>query len=404
MFVATITHPVYRLGAVDSKEDRALSGWVPDRLAVRLPWGLLGMLALVLTAEASITSLRDDLVRPLGESWRFAAQAAETQAAGCDVLCFGDSLVKYGVLPKVIESRTGLRAYGLACSGGTTPSAFFLLRRALDSGARPKAVVVDFTALLPVIDASPGLLNYPELATCRDCFDLAWESNDPSFFGTSMVAKLIPSSRLRFEIRNSIRTALNGWNTSERASVTSHRLIWARERGAQPTEPGRARHPQEALLIEGLCPEGWVCPSRDKAYINRFLDLAASRGITVYWLLPPLAPEVHARRTVRGSDAAYERFVRAVAAKYPNTVVLDARNSGYDDSVHADYLHLDRRGATVLSNDLAAILVDRSMARSEGDRVWVALPYLAGRSGDELAPSVARSQSLDGGRSQGVPR
>jgi hypothetical protein len=370
-----------------------LSGSVPDRLAARLPWGLLGMLALVVVVEASIAGMRDDLVRPLGESWRFASTAAETRATGCDVLCLGDSLVKYGVLPRVIEARTGLRAYGLACSGGTTPSAFFLLRRALDSGARPRAIVVDFAALMPVDSPSPSLLNYPELATARDCLDLAWASGDPGFLGASMVAKALPSARFRFEIRTSVRVALAGWSASERASVTSHRLIWARERGAQPTEPGRFRHPQEAMLIEALCPSAWACPPRDQAYIDRFLDLAGSYGIAVYWLLPPLAPEVHARRASRGSDASYERFARAVAAGHPNAVVLDARGSGYDDSVHADYLHLDRRGASVLSGDVATVLADGLRAGSANYRSWVALPSLDGRSGDEPAPALARSRT-----------
>lgn len=363
-----------------------MSGSLASRLAARRPRGLIGMVALIVAVEAIIAGLRDDLVRPLGESWRFAATAAETQAKGCDVLCIGDSLIKYGVLPRVIEARTGLKAYSLACSGGTTPSAFFLLRRAIDAGARPKVVIVDFAALMPVDSPSPGLLNYPELATARDCLDLACSSNDLDFFGSSMIAKLLPSARLRFEICASVRVALAGGSSSERASLRSHRLIWARERGAQPTEPGRVRLAQEPTLIEALCPTAWTCPPRDAAYLDRFLDLAGSRGITVYWLLPPLAPEVHARRSIQGSDASYERFARSVAARHPNTVVVDARSSGYDDSVHADYLHLDRRGASVLSADLAAVLIDQARAGT-----WVALPTLGGRSGDEPISSLARS-------------
>ena len=360
------------------------------------------MLALVLVVEASVASLRDDLIRPLGESWRFAAQAAETQATGSDVLCLGDSLVKYGILPGEIEKRSGLKAYNLATSGGTTPSAFFLLRRALDAGARPRAVVVDFAALMSLNDGPPKLLNYPELATPRDCLDLAWASNDPGFFGASMVAKLLPSSRYRFEIRNALRAALEGRSASERDSVKSHRLIWARERGAQPTEPGRARHLQESLLIDRICPADWSCPPTDEAYVDRLLDLAGSRGIAVYWILPPLAPEVRDHRVARGSDAIYERFVRSVAARHPNAMVLDARAAGYDDSVHVDHLHLDRRGAAVLSADLASVLSDPSTARSSQGPAWVELPPLAGRTGDEPVSAVARSRP--GRESQGVSR
>jgi hypothetical protein len=361
-----------------------LSGSVADRPAARRPSGLLGMLALVLVVEASIAGLRDDLIRPLGESWRFASKAAETQATGCDVLCFGDSLVKYGVLPKEIEARTGLRAYGLASSGGTSPSSFFLLRRALDAGARPRAIVVDFEALMPVEEGPPGLLSYPELATARDCLDLARASNDPDFFGAAMVAKWLPSARYRFEIRDGVRAALDGRSNSERDSVRSHRLIWARERGAQPTEPVPVRFPAPTPMIDRFCPEAWSCPPRDEAYIDRFLDLAGSRGIAVYWLLPPLAPEVSDHRLARGSEASYERFARAIVARHPNTTILDARASGYESQTFIDPLHLDQRGAAVLTADVAERLAE-DLGRRDQVTHWVALPRFGGRSSEGVA-------------------
>jgi hypothetical protein len=203
------------------------------------------MLALVLAVEAGIVARRPDLVSPWAEGWRVSAQAAETKAPGSDVLCFGDSLIKYGVLPKVIEARTGLRAYNLATSGGTIPSAFFLLRRALDAGALPRAVVVDFATLMDKYESRPKLLNYPDLATVRDCIDLAWASRDPDFLGSSVVSKVLPSYHYRFEVRSRILASLGGRSASERASVVSHGTVWSRELGAQPTQAGRNRHPQE---------------------------------------------------------------------------------------------------------------------------------------------------------------
>lgn len=366
------------------------------------------MLALVAAVEATVLGLRDDLIGPLGEGWRIAALDAQAKARGCDVLCFGDSLVKYGVLPKEIEARTGLKAYNLATSGGTTASAYFLLRRALDSGARPRAVVVDFAALLPITDAPQGLLNYPELATPRDCLELAEVVGNPGFFGAAMVAKALPSAQFRHEIRGAVRASLAGRSTTERASVDSHRRIWARERGAQPTVPGRAYHPREPELIEALSPEGWTCPPADLAFIERFLGLAGSREIAVRWLLPPMAPGVRDRRLARGADQAYGRFARSVAARHPGVVVLDARASGYDDSVHIDHLHLDERGALALSDDIAATLTPSSPRSSA---LWVDLPLFAGRFGGEpdstSSPprSLARSRTpADGRPSQGVNR
>ncbi len=363
-----------------------MSGSPPDRATIRPPVGLLGMLALVAAVEAGIAGLRADLVSPLAEDWRSAAEAARSKAPGADVLCFGDSLVKYGVLPRVIQQRTGLRAYSLATSGGTMASSFFLFRQALDAGARPRAVIVDFAALMLRDPDPPKLLNYPELGTVRDCLDLAWTARDPNFLGSSAVSKLLASYRWRFEIRRSIRLALDGVAGSQRPGLMHYLDLWDREAGANPVDAARVRHPQEETLIDGVCPADWACKPVDRAYLDRFLALAEARGVTVYWLMPPFAPEVHERRASRGTDAAYARFVRSVAEGRRGLVIVDARGSGYDNLAHVDHLHLNRRGASVLSGDLAEVLASRA-----GGRSWVDLPAFAGRTGDEPAPGLARS-------------
>jgi hypothetical protein len=369
-----------------------LSGPPTDRQAGRLPRGLLGMLALVAAVEAVIGGLRADLVSPLAEDWRIAAQAAVEKAPGRDVLCFGDSLVKYGVLPRVIQARTGLTSYNLATSGGTMPSAYFLLRQALGAGARPRAIVVDFAALMLKDPDPPAMLNYAELATLGDCLDLARVSGSSGFFAASAASKLLPSYRWRFEIRVGVRAALEGRSVSQRPWLAIHRAQWDRESGAQPMPPGRVRYPNEEDLVDGVSPETWECEPRNRAYLDRFLALAGSRGIRVYWLIPPLCPEAHARRALRGSDRAYGRFVRQAIARHRDVLVLDARGSGYDDSVHTDHLHLDRRGAAVLSGDLAAVLADRPGRQPSGPR-WVPMPAFAGRSIEEPPAALARSRS-----------
>ena len=72
-------------------------------------------------------------------------------------------------------------------------------------------------------------------------------------------------------------------------------------------------------------------------------------------------------------------------------MVLDSRASGYDDSVYIDHLHLDRRGAAVLSGDVASILADRSVPGGSGVG-WVDLPSFAGRTVNEPTSAVARSR------------
>src|SRR5690349_12144950 len=83
------------------------------------PWGLIGMLGLVAAAEASVRRHEDaDFTTNIATSWRFSAHQAARRATKCEVLCFGDSMVKFGLLPRVIESRIGRSAYNLAAYAG----------------------------------------------------------------------------------------------------------------------------------------------------------------------------------------------------------------------------------------------------------------------------------------------
>ena len=51
---------------------------------------------------------------------------------------------------------------------------------------------------------------YPDLATPGDCLDLAMTARDPDFFTASLLAKLLPSCKCRFEIRESVRRRWRG--------------------------------------------------------------------------------------------------------------------------------------------------------------------------------------------------
>ncbi len=367
-----------------------MSGLPFGRRSRRLPLGLMGMLALVLAIESAVAARRLDLVNPAAEDWRSAARAAESRSLGRDVLCFGDSLVKYGVLPRVIEARAGLRSYNLATAGGTMPSAYFLLRRAFDSGARPRAIVADFAALMLADPDPPAPANYAELGTLGDCLDLAWNARDAALFGSLAVGKVLPSYRWRFEVRGACLASLGGRIASPRPMTENLRKLWLDELGSQPMPTMPPRPPTADVLVDGCSPPDWSIEPRNRLYLDRFLALAESRAVPVFWLIPPLGPEVHARRAARGADDAYARFARGRAAEHRSVVVVDARRSGYDESVHIDHMHLDRRGAKVLTADLAALLVDRLGARSEHP-AWVELPPYAGRTGDEPGRSVATS-------------
>ena len=362
-------------------------------MRAEVPRGFLGMLALVVAFELAIGGRHMDFTTVWADDWRRTGEAATRQARGRDVLYFGDSLVKYGVLPKVIEARAGLKGYNLATNAGTLPSSYFLLRKTLAAGIRPRLIVADFAALMLPDAPMMSVRMYPEFATPRDILDLAWAARDPGFAAATLLGKLLPSYKCRFEIRASVLAALEGRRASPWPAQAVIWQTWKAQDGAQPMPSPPWKAPAPPDLIAGLTPATWSCDALNRDYLERFLALADALAIPVVWLMPPLGPEVQAARTLKGTDAAYARFAREVMARHPTLAVLDARDAGYDANVHFDPIHLDARGASVLSADVAAALLERQEGRA--DR-WVALPPYAGRTGAEPARAVARSTEEPG--------
>ena len=321
--------------------------------ANRWPGGLLGMIALVVVVELIVAGRHLDFTTIAADDWRRTGEAAVAKAPGRDVLCFGDSLIKYGILPRVIEAKTGLKAYNLAINGGPMPAEYFLLRRALEAGARPRAVVADFFPLLLPDKPRESIRVYPELATLRDALDLAWTTRDGHLGVAIMLGKIFPSIRTRFEIRAAILGAFEGrraspWPRDRRVWTT-----WRDQLGAQPMAVAPAQPVADPVLVTGLTPAAWTIDPINAAYFERFVTLAESHGIPVFWVIPPLGPEVESARAIQGTAAAYSRFAREAQARHPGLNVLDARAAGYVGPCHTDPIHLNEVGAVTFSGDVA---------------------------------------------------
>jgi hypothetical protein len=345
----------------------------------RIPAGLLGMLALVAAIELTISARRLDFTTIWADDWRCATGAATRQVKGRDVLCFGDSLVKFGVLPKVIEAKTGLKSYNLAVNAGMVPATYFQLRRAFNAGARPKAIVVDFFALMLPDESPKATRRYTDLASLRDCFELAMLARAPEFLNTTLIGKFLPSYKCRFEIREAIKSALEGRRASPWPAEAWIWASWKAHNGAQPMPSNPDRKPADPIFLSSASPADWTCDALDAIYVEKFLALARSHNIPVFWLMPPVSPEIQVWRNLRRTDDFYDRFARATQERHPEVVVLDARHSGYDNSVFIDSVHLNRRGAEVLTNDLTSRLVNHLEERNQVTH-WVALPAFNGRT------------------------
>jgi hypothetical protein len=356
------------------------------------PWGLLGMALLVVGVEVFV-SRHDAFTSLAAAEHRFADQVAR-EAQPFEILCFGDSQNKDGFLPRVFEAQLRKRTINLSIPGSPSPSSYFLLRRALESGARPSAVLVDYHSWLLQVDPRQRTAAFAELCTLRDCLELARTAQDACFFGNLVVARLVPSVRARDEIRANVRAALEGEPPSPlQRMVAPARRNWLVNGGAQ----AMPRNPK-VLKIEKFWdenasfPERWNCVPLNDMYIKKFLRLAAAERIPVFFLIPPRHPRVQANREKLGLDALYTQFVRQATAPFPNVTVIDARRASFDPSVFIDSSHFDRQGASDFSAAVAVVVADR-LGSSDRQRLdWVHLPRHQMRPEPEAIEDLTQSE------------
>jgi hypothetical protein len=348
------------------------------------------MLALVVAVEGSLARHGLDFTRFYIHDWEAGGSAARRDAKGCGVLCLGDSLLKFGVAPAVLEGRLKTRAYNLAVCSGQAPSSYFLLRRALAAGARPSTLVVDFVPYLLAAEPRHNLRQWPELFSLREAIELGWTARNARFAAELMLGMLLPSVKDRDEIRGAVAAALRGESASRRGEVTACRRHWRLLRGAVSAHERPAYRGEVNTSEPGYFPRSWRCHPVNEAYLRRLLDLASAHGIRVFWLLPPVSPRFQARCDELGLEAGHERFVRDLRARYPGLTVVDGRHSGYGVERFIDPLHLNGRAASCLSDDLAAIL--GAPPRDGLTDRWITLPdyrdRLIGAALADIDPSL----------------
>ena len=319
---------------------------------------MLGSVVAIVTIEMAVArqDLRLSKTDLLDHRIAFQAAGDKEKAATADVICLGTSMVQSGIIPRVIENRTGERVYNLAVTGGRSANTYYNLRRALAAGATPSAVLVDFhPTLLTKTPELDGRL-WADSIELGDCFDMACKLRDPSVFGETLMTKILPTLYYRNSVRESIDKTLEGGEFSFLTQNLAHLRNREQNRGAtvppgNPGYRGEITADDQAVLLDNLFP----FHPKEVGYLRKFFRLAESRNIRVYWVVFPFTPLVQSGRETRGLDARYTRLLNSFRDD-PNLVILDARYSSYEASVFRDASHLNLDGANTLSSDIAEVL------------------------------------------------
>ena len=351
-----------------------------------LPIGVLGMLALICGVESTIMRYDFDLTTLVASNWQIEGKAPARYAAKTEILCFGDSMVKFGVQPRVLGPSLGRSVYNFALYCGPPQTSYYQLQRAFQTGAKPAAVLVDFQPEILMCDAMrvtsrtfPEILGFPEL------FDLCWTAGDFDHLAEFFAARLLPSSRKRFEIRAAFTAAISGQSASLRDRLIAVKRNWKVNGGAEVLSKNPYFHGEvpDTGAYPSMFWTPWNANKLSVVYLERFLNLAAEHQVPVFWLLQPNAPEVHNRREQTGYDAQYESFVRGYLEHYPQLTIIDGRHVRYPSSFFTDPVHLDRSGSTAYSLGIADVLRPFLESGKVASR-WEKLPDRRERA-DEVA-------------------
>ncbi len=140
--------------------------------------------------------------------------------------------------------------------------------------------------------------------------------------------------------------------------------------------------PREFVPIAGALPNPpkpgeyqWRPRAVHTAYVARFLNLARSYAIPVFWVLPPVVASRRERIGSSGVTAAYDAFVASYLSAYPGVTILDGQNLDWDTEAFRDPIHLNRDGAVAFSLAIARTLHERlGLAIGANTPRWVKLP------------------------------
>jgi hypothetical protein len=342
------------------------------------PLGLIGMLVTIGTVERWFAPRIHDAgsVGRVELSWEQAARAAGGAEAESEVLLLGDSRIKLGLLPRVLHERLGFSVYNLATLGGQAPGSYFLLRRVLERGVRPRAIVVDYSESLLTFAPGRNAACWADRFGWRECLEVAWHSADAGLGISAALHGLLPGwcdGRDRSPISGLAAKAATRMATEDDDRRVFERN-WRQNRGAQVAP--RAFVPVVQTEAEG--PGGWCAHPANAHYVDQLLRMAQAHRIAVFWVLPPSTRAHRERLAQNGVSASYRQFVGERVAKFTNLTVLDGEQLGWGLDSFRDPLHVNRDGAVRLSLAVAAASGPRLSGESSGRR-WIDLVKIDGR-------------------------
>ena len=331
----------------------------------QVPWGLIGMIALVWTSELVCALLvptsSHRLLGRRARRWRLNVKRRREFSVS------GTVRLSSGCCPTLLRDKPDFPATTWPFSGGCQHPVMASSAAHSIPVRRPKAVLVDYNPGLLVTHARVNAAVWPQILGPTEA--LALFSHSPDFgLALPMIGNCL------FHPGN-IATAFTASQSRQFSGVTMmSSLAQVRQekesreifRGAQPVglNPSFTEPVTDAIPQVGH--KGWKSHPENTAYVHKFMSLAELHQIRVFWVIPPVSPAFQATRFRNGQEDVYDRFVAVIQARHPTLTVLDGRRLGLDRSSFVDTFHMSVRGAELLSEAVAVALGNHLGSRLAG--------------------------------------
>lgn len=266
------------------------------------------------------------------------------------VQIFGDS-VSAGLNESIISHDLGINSYDLvnhSIAGTTAYSAYFLLRRQLDAGIVPKAVILAYNARSYCIPLAPKFLG--RFATWNELGIAAKFGLPLDDWLTSLACRGSYSLRYREELNAIARTG-SGWDYFN-PSVTPTLSYSERLASLPVTLPASQERPHAPEYNRAFYGVNFVPNEAIQRSLDEFFELARTHSIQVYVLSMPktvVTAELHARN---GFDKAYDDFIELQVKRHGAEWLL-REQSALVASDFLDAVHLTPRAAFQFSKRVA---------------------------------------------------
>jgi len=309
----------------------------------RLPTGCLLALLFIALFEIFNVIFDDYFYYTPFDGFRIKIKNELSQSYGnsFDILAVGDCYGIVGIMPAVMESETGLTCFNFSTHRHQTILASYcLLKNYLERCLKkPTYIIVSFLYLTMRDQES----------TLRQAFFYDYLKGNlgtiiKEFGIESCVKFLIPS--LKHQGVLAAHTQNFSFLDFQRKELDEFRkrVIYF-DKGYYPRNSERVF---KGNNVKPILPDFSVSPFFKK-YLDKIFDLAQRNHISLIYLVPTV-PFVGEKQNKKYTDIkGYNDYIRWLKKKYADLIILSPQDMLYQKDLYRDAVHLNERGARILS-------------------------------------------------------